>query len=748
MLYQSAYKKLDLPDGETVPSFVLRYTSEEVDKKPLLFPSVNSTRKNAAPLSLADVRTNAYAMATALLSKEISNVSWKKGDVMAFYTGNQHDYLMAALGVMLAGGVPALINPMYKPEELSHAFNLTQPRSILASASTYEGACKAAADFGKEFGQEIDVFVLDEAHESSVYERLIEPGKKARAAGEKSVESVKIDPVHDEAVFCFSSGTSGMPKTVRLSHKNLVANMIQMTATLGGRVNKPLYDPCGWYDQPLAPAQDGFNEVHYSLLPQFHCYGLICALINLHTATPSVIEAKFSAESFFRAVQDCKVTFTFVVPPILIALVRSPLADNYDLSSIKSVASGAAYLSKELCDMVYERYRISITDGYGMTETSPIIALQTQKDLSLKKLNVGRLVANTEAKIVDINTQEFKGPNQIGELWVRGPQVMLGYLKNDEANESTFVPNAHATDRFLKTGDVASIDEQGYITLHDRVKDIIKYNGYQVAASELEKLVYKLPFVLDCAVVAKIVKDDASNNELPWACIVVKPNASEESDEGREQQVLTYVNERVSGFKKLRGVTWMDALPRTYVCEILMTVRRARCLNASCAIWCQRLDPSWIIYGIPIWSSFCSVLTSGTTPFAFMRYDTTSHARACAAVFSKCKSTVHRSAKRRRLAGAAPRVGRTRLGRCKILRVARSASSTTRSSTMARSRVSHCSSRVSSCSTNSWIKSSDRFLQATCIAIPFFNAGSAPVASKRHTSGMLPRCTAIASGYP
>ena len=569
MIFKSVYRPLELPLHETVPSFVLRFTSDENDNKKILIPSVNTNRKRASALTLAQVRESAYGFGTALMSKDVVNRPWKKGEVMAFYSENQHDYLVAALGVMLAGGVPSLLSPMYKPEELNHAFELTRPRAILASVHTYEGAKNAAAKFSQTGAGNVDVYVFDEEHERSMYTHLIDPGKKLRASGDMSLETVRINPTTDEAFYCFSSGTSGLPKAVRLSHSNMVTNTIQMTVTLGGRVNKPVYDPSEWYNQPDAPVHDGENEVHYSLLPQFHCYGMITALINLHTITPGVIEAKFTPESFFRAVQDFKVTFTFVVPPILIALVRSPLADKYDLSTIKSFASGAAYLSKELCQMVNKRYGISITDGYGMTETSPIVSLQTQNDLSLNKLNVGRLVSNTEAQIIDMNTNKLLGPNEIGEIWIRGPQVMLGYLKNDEANAKTFIPHANDKDRFLRSGDIASIDENGYITLHDRVKDIIKYNGYQVAASEIEKVINTLPFVLESAVVAKVIKDDVSNNELPWACIVARPDSSHTAGNARDSEVLDYVNERVSGYKKLRGVCWMESLPRTASGKVL-----------------------------------------------------------------------------------------------------------------------------------------------------------------------------------
>lgn len=211
-----------------------------------------------------------------------------------------------------------------------------------------------------------------------------------------------------------------------------------------------------------------------------------------------------------------------------------------------------------------------------MTETSPIISLQTQQDLGLNKLNVGRLVPNTEAQIIDVNTKRPVGVNQRGELLVRGPQVMLGYLKNDEANSQAFAPDMHDEHRFFKSGDIASFDQDGYITLHDRVKDIIKYNGYQVAASEIETIVNSLPFVLESAVVAKVVKDDVSHNELPWACIVMRPDKTSLSEKELTKQVLDTVNSRVSGYKKLRGVSWTDQLPKNTSGKVLKRELRKR----------------------------------------------------------------------------------------------------------------------------------------------------------------------------
>lgn len=388
MLHSSPYKPLEIPEDLSVPDFVLQATSDQDEAMPLLYPCPQTTRKSTTPISLGQVRAQAKAMATSLLSPHIEGGAWKRGDVIVVYSENQHDYLLAVLGVMMSGGVAALSNPMYKPDEMRHVFDLTKPRAILASVATYEKAVQAAKSYEELCKHDITVYVFDEDHERSYLKLLVEPGMKLYNDGDDAVHRVPFSPKEQDAIYCFSSGTSGLPKAVRLSHFNLIANAIQMTATLGGRINKPSEKFVQWYDQPEAPIQDGKNEIHYSILPQFHCYGMLTSLINLHTLTPAVIAARFSPETFFSTVEEFHVTFAFVVPPIstytdvwltsVIALVRSPLAKKYDLSSIKSLASGAASLSKELCELVRDKYGLHVTDGtylynspsgYGMTES-------------------------------------------------------------------------------------------------------------------------------------------------------------------------------------------------------------------------------------------------------------------------------------------------------------------------------------------------------------------------------------------
>lgn len=455
MIFESKYKPLELPKV-SVPEFIIAQGNERADE-PVFIPSHTTTRAEANPLSTNDIRNNATALANALLAQDAEGGPWKKSEVMLLYSENQHDFLQVALGVLQAGGIAALLNPQYKTDEVAHVIKQVSPRGLIASNATLSTAKSAL--------EKLDISIplhIYEEHVEHSYHNLLAKGHRLLRNGAREHEKVTINPDSDTAIYCFSSGTSGMPKVVCLSHTNIVSNIIQSTVMLGGRVNKPVFDPSSWYDQPIGVPQDGKNELHVSILPQFHCYGLIMTLVSLHTVTPNVIFSRFSPEHILQSIERHRATFMFVVPPIVLALATM-YTDQYDVSSIKSLASGAATLTKDLRQLLFERKGIRVTDGYGMTEMSPIISMQTVADLDRSQNpNVGRLVPNTIARVVDVETGKDVSPGKIGELWLRGPQMMLGYLKNEEATKKAFSDDEP---HFLKTGDIVSIDNDGMYNL-------------------------------------------------------------------------------------------------------------------------------------------------------------------------------------------------------------------------------------------------------------------------------------------
>jgi acyl-CoA synthetase (AMP-forming)/AMP-acid ligase II len=320
------------------------------------------------------------------------------------------------------------------------------------------------------------------------------------------------------------------------------------------------------------------DERIIAVLPFFHIYGLT-VLMNqgLQWGGAVVTLPRFDLEQFLRAIQDHKITRAFVAPPILLALAKHPLVDQYDLSSLTSITSGAAPLDEQLALAAEQRLRkgadtgVTVAQGYGMTELSPVS--HTTPDLgaeppgvpagSVPKGSVGFAVPNSECRLVDPATGRDAAPGERGELWVRGPNVMKGYLNNPEATADTI-----DADGWLHTGDVAVVDENGCYTVVDRVKELIKYKGYQVAPAELEAVLISHPEIADAAVIG--VPDRESGEELPKAFVVRSPGSTL-----TREAVIEYMAGRVAPHKKIRIVEFIETVPKSAAGKILRKDLRA-----------------------------------------------------------------------------------------------------------------------------------------------------------------------------
>src|SRR5262249_47272450 len=307
-------------------------------------------------------------------------------------------------------------------------------------------------------------------------------------------------PKNDLVALPYSSGTTGLAKGVMLTHYNLVANMCQM-------------DGLDYFHR---------NDTLLCVLPLFHIYGLVVVLnMGLHLGATIVIMPRFDLEQFLGLIQKYRVTLSHIVPPIVLKLAKEPTVSNYDLSSLKMVFSGAAPLGAELSRECMERVRCGIRQGYGMTETSPVTHSSPADPAKMKLGSVGTGAPNTECKLLDPATGAELGPNQEGEVCVRGPQIMMGYLNNPEATALTIDP-----DKWLHTGDVGYADEEGHLFIVDRVKELIKYKGFQVAPAELEAILLTHPAVADAAVIP-CCHDETG--EVPKAFVVLKQQTSPEA---------------------------------------------------------------------------------------------------------------------------------------------------------------------------------------------------------------------------
>jgi acyl-CoA synthetase (AMP-forming)/AMP-acid ligase II len=377
------------------------------------------------------------------------------------------------------------------------------------------------------------VFVLGDAPES--------PGTTPFAtllAATAPAPDVTFEPATDLAALPYSSGTTGLPKGVMLTHRNLVANLVQTTAV----------HSLGEADRVVV------------VLPLFHIYGLQVVLnLGLSAGATLVTMPRFELEAFLGLLQQQRITRAFVVPPIVLALAKHPVVERFDLSRVTAMMSGAAPLDAALETACARRVGCRVVQGYGLTEASPVTHANPAE--KTKPGTVGQLLPNTECRIVAPATGADVGPGEDGELWIRGPQVMRGYLNNPEATAAML-----DRDRWLHTGDIGHADQDGYFTIVDRLKELIKYKGFQVAPAELEALLCAHPAVADAAVVPMA---DEECGEVPKAFVVLRGDAS-------PADLMAYVAERVAPYKKIRAVELIDAIPKSPSGKILRRVLRER----------------------------------------------------------------------------------------------------------------------------------------------------------------------------
>jgi acyl-CoA synthetase (AMP-forming)/AMP-acid ligase II len=372
-------------------------------------------------------------------------------------------------------------------------------------------------------------------------ELLIDEPLDAVAAAERGAkpDEVEVDP-GDLAVLPYSSGTTGRMKGVMLSNRNLVANIEQ-----------------AWTSLPLSE-----SDTVVGVLPFFHSYGQTVVLnMGLAKGSTIVTMSRFDLDALLEIVERYRVTWLHIVPPIVLALATAPQIDQRDTSSLKMVVSGAAPLDAELVGRAEKRIGAPIRQGYGLTEVSPVSHKSRAADVEKTPPgSIGPLIPNTEARLVDPETGEDVPEGEEGEIWLRGPQVMLGYLNNEEATAEIF-----AGDGWMRTGDVGRVDENGYFYIVDRLKELIKYKGYQVPPAELEAVLVSHPKVKDAGVVG-VPMDDGG--EAPKAFVV--------SDDGLEaDELMAYVAERVAPYKRIREVEFVDEIPKSPSGKILRRLLRA-----------------------------------------------------------------------------------------------------------------------------------------------------------------------------
>ncbi|MFC4947410.1 AMP-binding protein [Pseudonocardia sp. GCM10023141] len=481
---------------------------------------------SGASISFEQLQGMVVTIAAALAERGIG-----KGDVVGIFAPNNPYWVAAFHGILRANATVTSANSLYTPSELAHQLRDSGAKLLVTISPFLERATAALAEVG--LGADA-IITLDpaEGHTSLADLLATTAAPPAQEVG-----------AGDVAVLPYSSGTTGLAKGVILTHRNLVANLCQVG---------PVFDVTA--DTKLL-----------AVLPFFHIYGMTVMMNNgLHNRSTVVTMPRFELPEFLRVISEYEIGNVYIAPPVAVALAKHPLVDQYDLSCIDTIFSGAAPLDAELGNAVAKRLGCQVLQGYGMTELSPVSHVIPADRPEMDLNSVGVAIPNVECKLVDPDTGEEAGPGGRGELWVKGPNVMVGYLNNPEATAITL-----DADGYLHTGDVATVTDEGVFTIVDRVKELIKYKGYQVPPAELEALLLTHPQIADAAVIG--VKDD-EGEEVPKAFVVRQESGAELSAD----DVMAFVAERIAPHKKVRVVEFIDQIPKSASGKILRKDLRAR----------------------------------------------------------------------------------------------------------------------------------------------------------------------------
>ena len=530
-------------------------------------------------------------LSTAFAGGLVSQWEWRKGDVFLFYTQNDIDVPPVMLGVLLAGGIVSPANPAYSVKELTFQLKNSNAKAIITAQPFLSQAIIAAEKSGIPRDR---ILLLGEGSDESY------GGKHWNdiqdSSGWFSHRRPQLEPDTDLAFLVYSSGTTGFPKGVMLSHRNLVAQLLMIRESSGK-----------WYSS-------GSDKV-LGLLPFFHIYGLTALVLqSLHRGIEQVVMSAFDLRLFCELIQKHRIAFTYVAPPVMVKLARDKEVEKFDLSSLRMITCGAAPLSKELVDLVYKRLGLKANQVYGLSETSPLSHTQVRAPVILISAfsiswfiasssihrrsvddlpeetfdfhrlifptlflqpwdewyttvgSVGKLLPNMKAKCMDTSDPPKEVPfDTPGELWLHGPNVFKGYWHNPTATADCVTP-----DGYFKTGDIGYVSSGGedfYIT--DRVKELIKYKGFQVAPAEIEGTLLDHPNVMDVAVIG--INDAAEHTEVPRAYIVVKDMGKGPEEVAKE--IHDWLADRVAYHKKLRGgIKFVQEIPKSATGKILRRV--------------------------------------------------------------------------------------------------------------------------------------------------------------------------------
>ncbi|XP_044258006.1 4-coumarate--CoA ligase 1-like [Tribolium madens] len=489
-----------------------------------------------------DAATDEELPANLLLSRSIQVAKWlksigvKEGDSISVNSENRLEFAVVTVATFFIGAVFAPLNPEYTPGELNHVLKLSKPRVVFCSPQTIKNMTQVFAHHPNL--THLVLFGARKLNENYVtmHEDIIRGATPDNI--DESFEATPVNPTEAVATILMSSGTTGLPKGVMCTHESMTIYVDIMRVTMAQIIENE--DP---------------SDAIMGLAPFFHSMGFMLMFLNLLRGKKMVVLSRFKTKIFLDAIIKYKISRLVVPPPVMLVLLKHPLTKQYDLSGVKEIRTGAAPMGKDMERELKERFKVGhVSQGYGMTETT--LGILVSPLGKTKVGSVGKIVPGMMVKVIDENGRAV-GPYKEGEVCFKGPLIMKGYVGDPVATANTI-----DQDGWIHTGDVAYYDNEGYFFIVDRIKELIKYKGYQVAPAELEALLITHPAVADAAVIGL---PDERAGELPLAFVVKKPG-----HETSEKELEKFVADNVSSQKQLRGgVVFIDAIPRNPSGKIL-----------------------------------------------------------------------------------------------------------------------------------------------------------------------------------
>ncbi|KAJ1657445.1 hypothetical protein IWQ61_003154, partial [Dispira simplex] len=466
----------------------------------------------------------------------------QRGQVVAIISPNDIHYSTAIFGTLAAGGVVTPTNPAYTTSEMVHQLKDSGAQFAIVDPMLWDTLLPVFKAVGIPTSHVYTFPAVNPALSNSpeIPGSLGDLFTLRHPGPWQPVHFTPQELATTPAFLCYSSGTTGRSKGVITTHRNMVANVTQLRS----------------YHQQDNEQTEG--QIIAGVLPFYHIYGLnVLMHLLIVEGALVVIVRKFDLLKFLSYIEKHRIDFAYLVPPIILGLTKHPAANKYDLSSLRGIISRAAPLPPALSEAVYKKLNFRVRQGFGMMETSAVSHLTPTNSTEIE--GVGMLLPLQEAKIINEDGKEL-GVSELGEMCLRGPNITLGYLNNPEANRNAFLP-----DGFMRTGDIAYVNANGTFYMYDRIKELIKYKGFQVAPAELEALLLSHPNVVDAMVVGAY--DEEQVTEVPWAYVVLQgqrvPRDPKEY-QTTARELGDFVNGQVASHKKLRGgVEFIKEVPKS-----------------------------------------------------------------------------------------------------------------------------------------------------------------------------------------